>query len=191
MGKLVNDKQERFAQLIAVNVPAAQAYADAGYDNPGFAAENARKLRNKKKVAARIAELTASTADLVELRRLLLDKFYVAAIMIDRLRMFDCGVLRDDLSDEERMLIEGREETKFGTKYLMPKKLEAAEKLARLHGLDRPTKIAATDAEGNDAPITDEQRVMALAAIFARVQAENAAAEASQAGEASEPASGA
>jgi len=169
MGKLVNDRQERFAQLIVEGVPAAQAYARAGYHNPGFAAENARKLRNKKRVAARIDELMASTEDLIELRRRLLDRFLVASITIDRLAMFEAGDLRADLSDEERALIEGMEATKFGPKYLMPKKLEAAAQLARLHGLAKDkSEVTGKDGEPLIPTYTDEQRAQALADIIAR-----------------------
>ena len=88
MGKLVNDRQERFAQLIAMNVPAAQAYAEAGFNNE-FAADNARKLRNKKHVRARIEELAASTSDMVELRRAMLDEFYVHVLKTDRVDIYD------------------------------------------------------------------------------------------------------
>lgn len=171
MGKLVNDRQEKFAQLIATGVPAAQAYIEAGYNNPKFCPENARKLRNKKQIAARIAELMESTEDLIELRRRLLDRFLVATITIDRLRMFDeARFLRGDLSDEERALIEGVETTQHGPRYIMPRKLEAAAQLAKLHGLDKPDKSEVTGKDG--APLipayTDEQRVRALADFIAR-----------------------
>ena len=184
MARLSNCRQERFAQLISVSVPAPVAYLQAGFEGGDFAHKNASKLRNKPKIKARVAELSVSDPEMVAIRRAMLDEFYVACIKVDRLALVSRIVAggADDLSPVERELIEGRQNTKYGTNYIMPKKLEAAEKLARLHGLDRPTKVAATDSEGNDAPITDEQRVMALAAILAKVQAENAAAEAAQTG---------
>ena len=146
-GPLPNTKQERFAQLIAMNVPGAQAYAEAGYDNADFAAENARKLRNKRHVKARINELAASTSDMVELRRAMLDEFYVHVIKTDRVDIYDDQArLRPltELRPEHRALIEGID-TKLSKEgetknVIMPSKLSAAALLAKLHGLDKATK---------------------------------------------------
>lgn len=148
MARLINDKQEAFAQLLAAGVPAIVAYRQAGYGGGEFDAKNASKLRNSRKIKARLDELKLSTDDLVELRRRLLDRFLVASIVIDRLAMFEAGDLRDDLSDEERALIEGRERTQHGIKYLMPRKLEAAAQLAKLHGLDKADKLAISGGDG-------------------------------------------
>lgn len=180
MGRILNTKQERFAQLVAMNVPAIQAYAEAGYDNADFAAENARKLRNKRHVKARIEELSASTDDMVELRRAMLDEFYVLVLKTDRVDIYDDKArLRplDELRPEHRALIEGIDTkvSQYGeTKNLiMPSKLVAAGQLAKLHGLDRPTKIAPTNPTG-DGPAevnlntTDEDRTRALQAFLAR-----------------------
>jgi hypothetical protein len=185
MGKLVNDRQERFAQLIAMNVPAAQAYAEAGFNNE-FAADNARKLRNKKHVRARIEELAASTSDMVELRRAMLDEFYVHVLKTDRVDIYDDQArLRPlaELRPEHRALIEGIDTriNQYGeTKnLLMPSKLAAAAQLAKLHGLDKPLKIAETTADGKELPSTAD-RARALAAFIAETQAEMAAMDAAK-----------
>jgi hypothetical protein len=87
----------------------------------------------------------------------------------------------EDMSPEQRLLIDGIEMTKQGPMPKVPHRLQALAQLAKLDGLDKPTKVAATDGEGNDLPVTDEQRFAALATIFARIQAENAAADAAEA----------
>jgi hypothetical protein len=184
MGKLVNDRQERFAQLIAMNVPSAQAYAEAGFNNPKFPAENARKLRNKPHVRARIDELAASTQDMVELRRVMLDEFYVHVLKADRTEIYDENArLRPlaELRPEHRALIEGVDTrlSKYGEmkNVLMPSKLAAAAQLAKLHGLDKPLKIAETTADGKEMPTTAD-RARALAAFIAETRAEMAAMDA-------------
>jgi hypothetical protein len=182
MARLSNDRQERFAQLVAVSVPDVVAYREAGLGGGAFDAKNASKLKHKPKVKARIAELCATTESMVEIRRTMLDEFYVACMKIDRvdlLRRIGAGDGDDDLTPVERSLIEGREETKYGIKYVMPKKLEAAEKLARLHGLDKPLKIAETTADGKELPSTAD-RARALAAFIAETQAEMAAMDAKE-----------
>jgi hypothetical protein len=102
----------------------------------------------------------------------------------DRTELFEqptCGRLKlkrfEDMSPEQRLLIDGIEMTKQGPMPIVPHRLQALAQLAKLDGLDKPTKVAATDAEGCDAPVSDADRIKALAAIFARVQAENAVAE--------------
>lgn len=171
MGKLTNDKQERFAQALAVNTPLLSAYLEAGFEGGEYAAKNASKLKNKKKVLSRIEELCKSTEDLVELRRVMLDEFYVSALKTDRASMYDGdGALKplDDLLPEQRVLIESVVETKgkFGETHnaVMPSKLMAAAQLAKLHGLDRPTKIAPTNPAGDGPPeiVTDELRIKAI-----------------------------
>jgi hypothetical protein len=148
MARLLNDRQEAFAKLLAASVPAIVAYREAGFGGGKYDTKNASKLKNRPKVRARVYELEQSTDDLMELRRRLLDRFLVASIMIDRLAMFEAGDLRGDLSDDERALIEGREQTLHGTKYLMPRKLDAAAQLAKLHGLDKADKLAISSGDG-------------------------------------------
>lgn len=176
MGRLTNTRQERFAQLIAMNVPAAQAYAEAGYNNKEFAAENARKLRNKLHIRERIEELSASTNDMVELRRAMLDEFYVHVIKTDRVDIYDEDARLkplDSLRPEHRALIEGIDSkvNAYGEtrNLIMPSKLSAAAGLAKLHGLEKPQKSEVTGKDG--APLvreyTDEDREKALAAFLA------------------------
>src|ERR1700686_2722363 len=118
MPRLSNDRQERFAQLIAVSVPAAGAYVDAGFEGGEFPADNARKLKNKPKLRERVAELSVSSDEMVAIRRAMLDEFYVACIKIDRMALLGRIAERVELSAVERMLIEGRENTRYGTKNL-------------------------------------------------------------------------
>ncbi len=175
MACLSNPRRERFAQLLAVSVPDLPAYLEAGFEGGEFAAKNASRLKHNPKVAARVAELCATTEQVVEIRRTMLDEFYVACIKVDRMAMLE-RIEGDGLTHVERSLIEGREETKYGIKYLMPRKLEAAAQLAKLHGLEKPLKIAETTAEGKELPsIADRAR--ARAAFIAKTQAEMAAAE--------------
>lgn len=156
MARLLNDKQERFAQSLAKGVPLVQAYIEAGYDgSQEFVRENASKLKGKRQVRARIDELCASTADMVELYRVMLSELYVHTIKIDRASMYDRdGSLKplDDLTAEQRALIESITETKGRNgdthNAVMPSKLVAAAQLARLHGLDKATKTELTGADG-------------------------------------------
>lgn len=184
MGRLSNDKQERFAQAIAVSVPDVQAYTDAGFEGGEYAARNASKLKNKPKVRARIDELCKSTEDLVELRRVMLDEFYVAALKVDRSTMYDDdGTMKRlcDLQPEQRQLIESVVESKgkFGMTHnvQMPSKLVAAGQLAKLHGLDRASKTELTGKDG--APLvpeyTDEDRERAIAVFLAKNKQPSAA----------------
>ena len=54
------------------------------------------------------------------------------------------------LTDEERALVDGFEITdKGGIKVLMPKRLDARQMLAKLDGIEKPTKVAATDPSGD------------------------------------------
>jgi hypothetical protein len=83
----------------------------------------------------------------------------------------------DKLTADERALIDGFKITDKGVvEVLMPKRLDARTMLSKLDGLDAPTKIAPTNANG-DGPaemnlnVTDTDRIKALAALVARHKA--------------------
>jgi hypothetical protein len=186
MARLVNDKQERFAQLMAMGgVTCLQAYLEAGYENGSSAEANSRKLKCKRKVRARIEELSATAEEMVQLYRIMLTELYVSIIKTDRLGIYDeKSRLRPigDLRPEHRALIEGIDTTlnSYGEikNVILPKRLDAAAQLARLHGLDKPTKIAPTNPEG-DGPMelySDADRAKALAAFLDRTKGKREAA---------------
>lgn len=63
MGILLNQQHETFSQEVAKGTTVAQAYRIAGYPpNKG----NAYRLRLRKRVAARIAELTAARTEMAQ-----------------------------------------------------------------------------------------------------------------------------
>jgi hypothetical protein len=96
---------------------------------------------------------------------------------IERLKPFSA------LSPQQRMCIEGLTWTEKGKPNLkLFSKAKANKELRKLIGLDRPTKVAMTDSDGNDKPLTDEDRIRAAAAILAQVSAEIAAEDAAAAG---------
>jgi hypothetical protein len=70
------------------------------------------------------------------------------------------------LDSEQAALIEGIEQTKYGVRLIMLSKLQAAAQLARLDGLDAPTKVAPTTPDGGPLTLAD-----AVAASFAHHQA--------------------
>jgi hypothetical protein len=165
--------------------------------------ENARKLANKRHVLARVAylrrhdaEVLAERRDIVAERQWLwhdidIADYYEDAeeprfdknghMLIDsdgkpvmrryqRLKPFSA------LTREQRLAIESLTYTAKGEPNLkLHSKMQANIELRKIYGLDKPTKVAATDGDGNDLPVTDAERIRALAAIFARVQAEMAA----------------
>jgi hypothetical protein len=211
-------RREVFSRLRARGLSALAAAREAGYSD--ISPKNAQKLAQDKRVKLRVAYLTRWEESVIaELRQILLDRqlsWHESDIgeffdlveepylkdgepvlnqdgvplvrKVERLKPFS------ELSREQRMCIEGLTWTEKGKPNLkLYSKAEANKELRKLLGIDRPNKVAVTDAEGNDVPVTHEQRLRALAAIFARVQAELAAEEAAsvQAGDASMPADGA
>ena len=66
-GSNLNARQEAFCRSLAEGKPASRAYAAAGYDARGNAAEvNAARLLRKAQVATRVRELQARAARKVE-----------------------------------------------------------------------------------------------------------------------------
>ena len=60
MSKL-NERQEKFARLVASGVPAMRAYSEAGY-SANAAKQNASRLRENEGIKVRIAELKKQTS---------------------------------------------------------------------------------------------------------------------------------
>jgi hypothetical protein len=208
---------ERAARARARGLDALPACREAGYEN--ITPANARKLVNKPVVKARVAYLMLDEeAVLREQRQILMERqwlwhesdiadyFYLVEepMLYEGKPVLDAAgepVMRkverpkplEELSREQRLCIDGITWTERGKPNLkLYSKADANKELRKLLGIDKPLKVAATDTQGNDIPVTHEERVRALAAIFARVRAENAAAEAStKAGDASAPAGGA
>ena len=58
-GPLPNPRQEKFAQALAVGLPASRAYVEAGH---AYNEGNAVRMKGNEKVAARVAEIQAQAA---------------------------------------------------------------------------------------------------------------------------------
>jgi hypothetical protein len=181
---LRNPRWERFAREAACLAEPLEAMRLAGFAKPR--AGNAARLLRNRKIAARMAVLAQDDVEMVRARRARLRRLLDHIASADRTQLFEQpkrGRLKlkrfENMSPQQRLLIDGIEMTKQGP---MPMhRLLALAQLAKLDGLDGPTKVAATDSEGHDLPISDAERVRALGAIFAKVQAENAVADAAEA----------
>lgn len=66
MPALKNQKHEKFAQAVALNAPAAQAYRDGWNCSDATAETNGPRLARDAQVALRIAELREKVADRAE-----------------------------------------------------------------------------------------------------------------------------
>jgi hypothetical protein len=183
---LRNPKWERFAREAVCLTEPLEAMKIAGFAKPR--AGNAARLLRNRKIAARMAILAQDDVEMVRARRARLRRLLDLLGSADRTELYEQpkrGRLKlkrfDDMSPAQRLLIDGIEMTKQGPMPIVPHRLQALAQLAKLDGLDGPTKVAATDSQGNDAPITDADRIRALGAIFAKVQAENAVADAAEA----------
>lgn len=161
--RLRDPKREMFCQEVVAGTPEYRAYGLAGFRRPRG---NANRMLREPQVAARVGYLVerinAGNELQVALRRIRTRKILEAYRDVDRAEMFDnFGNLRplDQLKPEHRDLIESIEPTKQGPKAIMPSKLMASAQLAKLDGLDAPTKVAATDRTGErDMPTTLEVR---------------------------------
>lgn len=102
MPVLRNPKHEKFAQELAAQRPAAEAYVTAGYaDNPASTPHNARRLRNTPDIQARVKELALEGAELagVHLGAILHETGKLAfANMLDYVRIGTDGLPYVDLS---------------------------------------------------------------------------------------------
>ena len=136
----MNERQERFAQLVASAVPFGRAYEQAGYSASGDIADKAgSRLAKKVEVEARIAELRAENAKLASLSR---------AEAID----FLCEVVKKPIGEvttESRLAQEYQEPGEHsGGKIKMPGKIDAIRELAKICGWYAPEKqeISASDS---------------------------------------------
>lgn len=151
-------KREKFVRGLFEGLEPNQAYVQAGYKRPRG---NAWRMYREPEVQARL-EYLRRELDQMEManrayRRRELRKKLEAIVYTDRSRMFEDstydGSTRrymqmrpiDQLSEQERGLIEGVGD---GGRPVMPSILSAAAQLARLDGLDAPTKIAPTTPDG-------------------------------------------
>lgn len=160
--------REAFCQELAAGEELYAAYESAGFKRPRG---NAQRMLREDDVAKRLEYLILRVAPLDEAligyRRLehrrALDRIANAdrlALFEEKTRYIKVGKRRvrtrsielksfADLSDEQRALIDGLEVTdKGGLKVHMPKRLDARALLAKLDGLDKPSKVAPTDAAG-------------------------------------------
>jgi hypothetical protein len=173
---LRNPKWERFAREAVCLTEPLEAMRLAGFTKPR--AGNAARLLRNRKIAARMAVLAQDDVEMVRARRARLRRLLDHIGSADRTELFEQskrGRLKlkrfDDMPPQLRLLIDGIEITKEGPMPIVPPRLQALAQLARLDGLDKPTKVAATDPEGKELPSTAD-RARALAAFIAETQAE-------------------
>lgn len=182
--------REAFCQELIAGEPLYAAYEAAGFKRPRG---NAQRMLQEDGIGRRLAWLGERMSKydevLLAYRRNEHRRALTHIATADRLQLFEektgyvpVGKRRrkryrtlalkplDKLTADERSLIDGVEITDKGAvKVLMPKRLDARAMLAKLDGLDRPTRNEHTAKDG--APLipetTDEQRVRAVAVLFA------------------------
>lgn len=130
---MLNERQERFCQLVVSGRPHGRAYEEAGYKAKGASADAqaARMIRNDK-VKARIAELMKENASGCRLTR-------------EQAMSFLCDIIETpvgDIDPQHKLAQEYREpgETTGGM-IKMPAKLDAFKELAKMCGWYEPEKI--------------------------------------------------
>ena len=114
MGALSNPKHERFAQLLAKGLSAAEAYVEAGYAaNDG----NAIRLKGNERVRDRVSEildraavraeitLASATSHLLELARMAKDLGDAAGIQASRASMMDAAKLNGLVVDKSEQTV--------------------------------------------------------------------------------------
>jgi hypothetical protein len=165
---LPNRKRETFARLLFEGVEVCAAYEQAGFRRPRG---NAQRMERGPEIQSRVnhlrQELDATDLALRTVRRRQLRDQLTAITRIDRVAMFEeieivkkVGRGRNmreiklrriqlkplaDLTPQQRALVEGMESD---GRPILPAKLQAEGLLAKLDGLDAPTKLAATDPSG-------------------------------------------
>lgn len=201
---LANLKREKFCQELIAGENLYHAFEAAGFKHPRG---NAQRMQQEPEVAKRLEWLGKKIAPLDEAlhayRRLEHRRALEHIATADRLELFEdktvtvpAGVDKKgkprsrrfrrlslkplaDLSPEQRALIDGIEISEKGSvKVLIPKRLDARAMLAKLDGLEAPSKLEATGKDG--APLipeyTDEQRAKALAVFLAKSGGQGVAA---------------
>lgn len=130
---MLNERQERFCQLVASGRPHGRAYEEAGYSAKGRSADaQAAKLVAKGNVQARIAELMKENASGCRLSR-------------EQAMAYLCDIIETpvgDIDPQHKLAQEYREpgETTGGM-IKMPAKLDAFKELAKMCGWYEPDKI--------------------------------------------------
>lgn len=167
--------RETFCQEMVAGESLYGAYETAGFKRPRG---NANRMRREPEVSARIAWLANKVASfdeaLIGYRRLEHRRALEHIATADRLSLFEdktvsriVGHTKDGkpkrrryrqigikplakLTEAERALIDGLEiSDKGAVKVLIPKRLDARAMLAKLDGLDKPTKVSPTNADGS------------------------------------------
>jgi hypothetical protein len=200
---LPDRKRESFCQELIAGEDLYAAYESAGFKRPRG---NAQRMQQEPEVSKRLEFLGRRVASFDEAmrdyRRLQHRRALEHIAVADRLSLFEektfkVGAGHDrngkpryrnvkrlclkplaDLSPEQRVLIDGiKISDKGAIEVLMPKRLDARAMLAKLDGLEGPTKVEHTGKDG--APLvpeyTDEQRVQALTALLAKAGGQGAA----------------
>lgn len=124
----LNERQERFCDLVASGLPGGRAYERAGYRARGASADaQASRLVRIGKVSKRIAELQATNRELASMER------GEAIRFLEEVIETPIG----EVGPDHRLCQEYRETVdRAGVRKLvkMPAKLDAFDKLARMHG---------------------------------------------------------
>jgi hypothetical protein len=172
---LRNVRHETFARARIVLETPLRAMRLAGYDKPTVG--NAARLDRHPNIVARVRHLSACDNDLgmLTLRRNRIRNLLERIALADRTALFEevnvpdhdkdgkaividgkplmCTVRKlrpfGDLTEDERLLIEGLEFDGEKYKAKTVERLPAIAALRKLDGLDRPEKVAFTDPDGN------------------------------------------
>ncbi len=144
---LADAKRERFCFEVACGVVPFNAFVEAGFKRPR---SNCSRLMREPEVVARLQYLRKQAepyeGTLIALRRAELRGQLEAIAGLDRTDLFSSdGQFRikplSEWSQEQRRLIEGVRMGRYGAELVMPSKLGALAQLAKLDGLDQPTKV--------------------------------------------------
>lgn len=149
----LDEKYERFAQLVFSGMPDHEAYLEVGYPKGSSYKANARRLSHHPKVKARVKELQSQAAACM-----VIDAAWLRS-KVARLAGFEIELSKLKASDV------------IAAQALFAKMIPEA--LV-------PQKIAPTNPEGDSAydpgEITDEQRIAAFEAFLAKVKRKTEAA---------------
>lgn len=131
---MLNERQERFCQLVVSGRPHGRAYEEAGYKAKGDFADQcaARMLSRNAKVKARVAELKSENASGCRLSR-------------EQAMSFLCDIIETpvgEIDPNHKLAQEYREPGETTAAMIkMPAKLDAFDKLAKMCGWYEPEKI--------------------------------------------------
>jgi hypothetical protein len=163
----VYGNREKFVRELLCGTPVCRAYEIAGFKRP---AGNAQRLERDAQVQARLAYLREQMEGREELelflRRLRVRTLLEKLIGEDRSTMFtDEGKLRplSELTDDQRALLDSIRPTRAGPEAIMPSKLAAIQALARIEGLEAPSR-ADVNVTMDDQRFTDVELARWIAA---------------------------